>query len=217
MRLRNLALGLGLGLAAVSAIAQTPITFVRHGETIANATGKYSNSTLNTLTEKGNQQVELLAKTLPRRFAGIYVSPAGRCLRTIAPYLKATGQKATIWPELLECCHQRGAERNKPAGPLQYGPKITVPQDLKPYFVIEPGHEREISSPTYKAGLRQIDMAAERIRKLPANESFLLVSHSIAGARLFEALTGKPNRTKIDNARPITIERTGGAYSIKRP
>lgn len=217
MRPLNGGLSLALVTVALGAVAQTPITYVRHAETIANATGKYSNATLNTLTEKGNQQVELLAKTLPRRFAGIYVSPAGRCLRTIAPYLKATGQKATIWPELLECCHQRGAERNKPAGPLQYGPKITVPQELKPYFIIEPGHEREIASPTYKAGLRQIDMAAARIRKLPANESFLLVSHSIAGARLFEALTGQPNRTKIDNARPITIERTGGAYSIKRP
>lgn len=80
MRLRNLALGLGLGLAAVSAIAQTPITFVRHGETIANATGKYSNSTLNTLTEKGNQQVELLVKNLPADLPGFtFPPPADVC------------------------------------------------------------------------------------------------------------------------------------------
>jgi broad specificity phosphatase PhoE len=207
----------GIGLVAFLSIALGQSVFVRHGETVANVTGKYSDSTLNVLTAKGQSQADALVKKLPARFDAIYVSPAGRCIRTIGPYLKATNQRATIWPELLECCQQRGEARKIPAGPLEYGPKITIPSEWKAYFVIEPGHDRLINSPNYQAGLRQIRMAADRIRGLRPGQKSLFVSHSIAGARLFEALTGQPNRIKVDNASPILIDRRGDVFTVRKP
>lgn len=207
----------GLGLAAIGSLAMAQSVFVRHGETIANATGKYSNSTLNVLTEKGQSQANALVKKLPPRFDAIYVSPAGRCILTIGPYLKATNQRATIWPELLECCQQRGSARKIPAGPLQYGPKITIPPEWRAYFVIEPGNDRLINSPNYQSGLRQIRMAADRIRGLKLGQRNLFVSHSIAGARLFEDLSGQPNRIKVDNASPILIDRKADKFTIRKP
>jgi broad specificity phosphatase PhoE len=205
------------GSIALLSLAAAQSIFVRHGETVANATGKYSDATLNVLTAKGQAQADSLVKKLPARFDAIYVSPAGRCILTIGPYLKATRQKATIWPELLECCQQRGAARKQPAGPLRYGPKITIPKEYQAYFIIEPDHDRLIDSPNYQAGLRQIRMAADRIRALPAGQKSLFVSHSIAGARLFEALTGQPNRIKVDNASPILIDHRADQFTVRKP
>ena len=216
--MRPLKIGQTLVFAfTLASLAAAQSVFVRHGETVANATGKYSDATLNVLTTKGQSQADALVTKLPPRFDAIYVSPAGRCILTIGPYLKATRQKATIWPELLECCQQRGAARKLPAGPLRYGPKITVPPEYRAYFIIEPGHDRLIDSPNYQAGLRQIRMAADRIRKLPAGQKSLFVSHSIAGARLFEALTGQPNRIKVDNASPILIDRKADQFTVRKP
>ena len=72
-----------------TARAQTDLTFVRHGETVANATGRYRDSTLNTFSERGKKGVEALTGQLQAEpaYARILVSPAPRALRTIAPYL----------------------------------------------------------------------------------------------------------------------------------
>ena len=117
-------------------VKQADLTFVRHGETVANATGKYNSRTLNTLSEKGKQGVAALTERLKKqaRFDLILVSPSERALRTIAPYLAATRQKATVWPLLYECC--TGPKQAEAKGPLKFSGKIKIPEDIARYFVI---------------------------------------------------------------------------------
>ena len=87
------------------ALKPTEIYFVRHGETIANATGAYNSRTIDTFSALGEKQVAFFNNQIKnRRFDAIVVSPSPRALRTIAPYLRANNLKATVWPELYECC-----------------------------------------------------------------------------------------------------------------
>ena len=56
-------------------------------------------------------------------------------LRTAAPYLKATGQKATVWPLLYECC--TGRPSGKSATKFGWGGKITLPKDIAGLFRLD--------------------------------------------------------------------------------
>src|SRR5579862_3609661 len=93
-----------LAAFVVGHLRSTHLTFVRHGETQANATGRYDSHTLNSFSPRGQQEVAELAGKLPARFDRILVSPSTRAMATIAPYLRKTHQTAVIWPLLYECC-----------------------------------------------------------------------------------------------------------------
>jgi len=185
----------------VLAPRSTEIIFVRHGETVANATGHYNNRTINAFSERGKKQVEALTvKLRGMKFDTIVVSPSERALRSIAPYLRATHRTATIWPELLECCSQPPSARSKPASPkVRYGSKITVPKDLVGLFTLRPGGERYIDAPTFNDGLRQIKMGWQLIVHDFGNsgKTVLVVGHSIEGGRMMEMLQGKQPLGKL--------------------
>ncbi len=98
------------------------LTFVRHAETWANASGDYSTATGDLLPDNGLAQAQRLAAALLRRPAParIVVSPMTRALQTIRPYLMATGRTGEIWPELAEGCWQEpeaGEANDWPAEP----------------------------------------------------------------------------------------------------
>lgn len=192
-------------VAALTLGSATDLTFVRHGETVANATGSYNSKTLNELSEQGQAQTRELTKSLlaMKPFQVIYASPSPRVLKTIAPYLKAAKTKAVLWPLLYECCTGK-----RPSGAhatsFTYGAKITVPQDLKPYFVIAKGWERFPNAPTYNAGLAQVQAAVEAFPGLCGGKRVLLVGHSGNGGKLLQALTGKAMRVK--NATPMSFK-----------
>ena len=170
----------------------TTVTFVRHGETIANATGKYNSKTLNVLSEKGKSQVQKLAGRLSKLgyFDAIYVSPSERALRSILPYLKATHQKATIWPLLYECCTGKRTARSK-SSKLIYGAKITIPKDIAAYFVIPPTENHYPSAPDFSTGLVQVEATVKDFRKRMLGHNLLLVGHSGHGKEFIHALTKK--------------------------
>lgn len=214
-------MSLALALLFLAPPRPTEFVFVRHGETVANATGKYNSRTLNVFSDRGRQQVvALTAKLSGMKFDLILVSPSERALRTVAPYLRASRQKATIWPELYECCHQVGAARNKPATPnVVYGPKITVSPDLGGLFLLRPGGERLISAPTYNDGMRQIRMGRDKLIEAfrGSGERILIVSHSLEAGRLMELLQGKPALGKMrpGNTEIIRLqEGAGGKFQI---
>ncbi len=190
-----------LTVLAVSAFV-SEFTFVRHGETVANATGKYNSRTLNELSELGKKQVEELTAKLKAtpRFDAIYVSPSLRAMKTIYPYLKATNQKATIWPLLYECCTGRRGDAK--ATKFSWGEKISVPETFLPYFVIKQGWERLPVSPDYSAGLAQVQASVKEFSTI-ARGSVLLVGHSGQGGQFLYALTAK--RMQVKNATPIRI------------
>jgi broad specificity phosphatase PhoE len=182
----------------------TDLTFVRHGETVANATGKYNSRTLNAFSVKGQAGVDALTKRLlaSPKFDRILVSPAPRALYTIAPYLRASHQRAVVWPLLYECCTGRrpaGAKATK----FTDGPKITLPADIAPLFTIQPGHDRFPNSPDYNAGLAQVAAAVNEFRTRIAGGRVLLVGHSAHGGQFLHALTGK--WIQVKNATEIKL------------
>ncbi len=189
---------------------QTSLVIVRHGETLANASGRYNSKTINTFSDKGKAQVAQLTRQLGnRRFDAIIVSPSERALRTVAPFLKATGQKATVWPELYECCTGRN-KRMDGNGKIRYGAKFAIPSDIAPLFRIETRHEKLIVSQTFSDGVMQVRQGATRLASEfgPSYGSVLIVGHSGAGGVLMEMLEGKTTYGKKhpENAVPYAYE-----------
>lgn len=179
----------------------TEIVFVRHAETVANATGRYNTKTLNSFSQLGEKQVSKLTQRLKQmHFDAIVVSPSDRALKTLAPYLSQTRQTATIWPELYEVCHQVGAARQKPALPqVRFGSKIDPPSWLAPYYRLRNGGDRYIDAPTYNDGMRQIALAYKLAMKDYSNsgKTILMVGHGLQGSRMLEMLEGKKPVGKV--------------------
>ncbi|MBS1713707.1 MAG: histidine phosphatase family protein, partial [Armatimonadetes bacterium] len=159
---------------ALAVAAPCRLTFVRHGETVANATGKYNSRTIDTFSAKGAKQVRTLTAALQKlpKFDLILVSPSPRALRTVAPYLQATGQKATVWPLLYECC--TGRPSGKPASRFDWGGKIVLPKDIAGLFRLAPGAKYP-SSPTWEAGLAQVEASVRQFKSDYARGRVLIV------------------------------------------
>ncbi len=182
----------------------TDLTFVRHGETVANATGKYNSRTLNVFSKKGQEGVDVVTKKLEAepRFDIILVSPSPRALRTIAPYLRDMHQRATICPLLYECCTGR-RPKNAKAKPYKIGAAITIPSDIGPYFIILRGQDRLPYAPDYESGLGQVEAFVSQFRTQYSHRRVLLVGHSGQGGQFLHALTGKWR--KVENAKEIKV------------
>jgi broad specificity phosphatase PhoE len=200
--------------------AQVEITFVRHAESEANATGRYNSKTLNVLSAKGKEQVKQLTKELGmKRFDMIAISPAGRAIQTIVPFLRASGQTGTIWPELNECCHEKGAARKIPAGKMGYGATITIPEIWQAVVKIDPNHSKFVNVSNYQEGMIQVRMSYDRLKsEFKNHKRILLVGHSLAGARLFTLLFGKEKPIKIDNAKIYQFRQLpNGTFELVKP
>lgn len=197
------------------------LVFVRHGETVANATGKYNSKTIDTFSARGEKQVAELTKQLNgMRFNAIVVSPSPRALRTIAPYLRSHPQmKAVIWPELLECCDAHSKKIKGVTSPqIRVGGLIRVPADLVGLFMIYPNDNKAILAPSYDDGLRQIQFAVNHLKRDfgGSGKTVLVVGHSLHGGRMIEALEGKAMVGKLmpDNAKIMRfLEGTNGVFS----
>lgn len=199
------------------------LVFVRHGETLANATGRYGHRTIDTFSDKGERQVADLTRTLDRSsFDAIVVSPSPRALRTIAPYLRSHRLVAEIWPELYECCDANTKKIKGLSSPrIRYGGPVRVPAGLEGLFVVNPRNNRFILAPSYDDGLRQIQLAADRLRREygGTGKTVLVVGHSLHGGRMIELLEGKPMLGKVrpDNARAMRfVERRDGTFAPEK-
>lgn len=195
---------------------------MRHGETVANATGRYNGRTIDAFSDRGRKQVAALTQALTKvRFDVIVVSPSPRALRTIAPYLAAhPGVKAEIWPELYECCDAHSRKiHGLTSAKVRYGGKIAPPADIARYFTLPPGKDKFILAPSYDDGLRQIRMAAARLRAEFPSKVVLVVGHSLHGGRLIELLEGEKMVGKVrpgNGSITRLVSRPGGVYAIAR-
>lgn len=194
-------------LAAVLALALAPVgvsvTFVRHAETVANATGVYNAKTLNAFSEKGEHQVrELTASLESRRFDRIFVSPSPRALRTIEPYLRKTGQIAVVSPLLYECCTGKRPAEARPTR-LQFGAKFELPAGTGRVFTVEPGKDRLPASPDFGSGLAQVEASVRDFWERNPAGRVLIVGHSGHGGEFIYRLTGR--RVRVENAKPIVF------------
>lgn len=207
-------------LAALLLAPPTQIYFVRHGETQANATGKYNSRTVDAFSELGQKQVAGLTKTLmPMRFDAIVVSPSPRALRTIYPYLHATHQKAVIWPELYECCDAHSKTRpSLMSKGIRFGAPITLPKDIADAFVLTRGKDHFLQTNSYDDGLKQIAFAAKNLTAEFPGKRVLVVGHSLHGGRMIELLQGKPMLGKVRPANcSIThLTQAGTRFSISQ-
>lgn len=177
--------------------AKIDLTFVRHGETVANATGLYSNKTLNAFSDKGKKQVASLTDRLraEKPYDLIFVSPAERTLRTIAPYLRATRRRAIVWPLLYECCTMKRPV-DAHATTFKYVGKVKIPRDLQGLFTVYSNQSLLPDAPDYNSGLAQVQQELKGL-KGQAGKRILLVGHAGNGGQILHALTGK--WIKVDN------------------
>ena len=185
------------------------LTFVRHSETVANATGRYNAKTLNVFSPRGESLIRSLTEALlkaPRPDA-ILVSPSPRALRTIAPYLRRTHQRATVWPLLYECCTER--PRKPEAKGFGYGAKVEIPADVAGLFVVLPGQDRLPAPRDYGEGLAQVRRSVEGFRARFRAGRVMLVGHSAQGGLFLKALNGRSIR--VENAKPIELDLVPGA------
>ena len=196
-------------LFAAVLLAPLHLTFVRHSETVANATGRYNAKTLNVFSARGEALVAALTKRLLASPPPdtILVSPSPRALRTIAPYLRATHRRATVWPLLYECCTER--PRKPAAKGFPYGGRIEIPADLAGLFVVLPGQDRLPAPRDYGEGLAQVRRSVEGFRARFRAGRVMLVGHSAQGGLFLKALTGRAYR--VENAKPIEVDLPAGA------
>lgn len=169
------------------------IFFIRHAETIGNATKNYSNNRGDTLTEKGYREtLEVITKLEKNEYDDILVSPKNRTRLTILPYLKKYPRSTEIWPEIAECCWQR-KEPMPESCPKTGGKKITIaPQNRNLFNLRDENSDRFYKKESYGQGLCQIEDAYNLLKERfwLSGKKILLVSHGNFGKMLITRLLG---------------------------
>ena len=152
-------------------------------------------------TPKGKEQVQALTQKLLKNyhFDFIAVSPTWRTKNTIAPYLKAAGMKAEVWPELLEfndLHHQHDPNQPPPSADLFSGEPLTLSKEDQGLFTLREGNPpgfKISKEPLQAASDRRavVDRIIELVRQRFDNQdkSILLVGHGNSGRILAEELT----------------------------
>jgi broad specificity phosphatase PhoE len=180
--------------------------FVRHAQTVANVTGKYSDSNQRKFTAKGERQREQLVERLaPYAFDDILVSPLYRARATIQPYLKFYNRRGELWPEFAECCWQNNFDQ--PAVlPLRTGKEIILMEEDQRYFSFRDpdSHYFYNTRQRFADGLAQLKKGVALVEKRYANTeaSVLIVAHAYSIATAIHLLLDRPwrDRPPIANA-----------------
>lgn len=168
-------------------------------------------------TPKGEAQVvKATARLKQYHFDFIAVSPIWRTRHTILPYLRATGRKAELWPELAEFerwSTNLTSELSLPAPSADLftgGAAIALPDQERSCFILreddrrlfKPGKEARQSAADLNAvAEKTVDLV--RARFGGSDKSILLVGHGNSGRLLLHALL------KNSDAWKTTLVNTG--------
>jgi broad specificity phosphatase PhoE len=196
--------------------------YVRHAETVANATRVYNSENINAFSDKGKAQIGELTRALLAlpRFDVIGVSPIPRTIRSIEPYLRETKQVAEAWPALVECCSDKERRRTEPATSLPLGKPVTFPPDVAPLFdTSRPENARFFNAETMAQGILQLKQLEKQVRTRfgGTGQRVLLVGHSILGSMLVASLEGKGIRIdrRLENAKiNVLEEQKDGSFKV---
>lgn len=154
------------------------LLIVRHAESKGNVKVGYSPATYDSLSGRGEKQASSLVDCLrSAHFDKIIVSPLQRALETLSPYLKATGQRAEIWPELGEACSH--VEREAPSASWNKEP-APLSAEFSPFFAYRSGEAFQPVYPeSFGNGLLRVHEAAARIRDMASRQhgTVLMLTH----------------------------------------
>ena len=191
----------GLLLAVFGVFAQAgfalDVYLIRHGETMGNTTGDYSPVNQATFSSNGLAQVARVPDKLKGyQFDCIMVSPTWRTQQTILPFLKATGQKAEIWPEVeeVDCGITGDVVASKSMNRGEAVEIVDGAQDL--IACRDEESSRRYAPASREEGVRQMALAVELVKSRfgGSDKSVLIVTHSCTGGRLMELFLGlKPS------------------------
>ena len=190
--------------------------FLRHAETVANATKIYSAGNWTNFSKKGQQQIATITEKLKdHHFNAVLVSPLFRTQKTIFPFLENRGQVAEIWPELQECCWQQRWPRKVEHVALG-GDVETLNTN---YFRLRDDLRQVYRPQNFAEGVYVLKRAAELLKTRfgQSDESVLLVMHQYSGSCLMELLLGETpkRRYKLENAKLSKLEQNAdGTFKL---
>lgn len=205
-------------LAARSVEAGLKVYYIRHAESGRNVMKQWKKvpkdewpayvgdgDAFSPLGEEQQAAVaEKIQKLHPFDFIG--VSPMWRARNTVLPYLKETGVKGEIWPELHE--FGAGSVMLFPDAPplskkiLGEGEPIEIPADEAPYFLLREDGKTHFKLPAFAKGnagkqekavatrvilQEAVDLLKERFGG--SDQTILLVGHGSSGKSLLKLLT----------------------------
>lgn len=193
---------------ALTASAEATLFYLRHAEGGHNVKADYVKKGIpqsewpsyvgnqNVFTPKGVEQAGALATNLlPFHFDLIAVSPLWRTRNTILPYLRATGQKAEIWPELLECPFMGdtspAAQAKVDRAVLEGKDPVELTAEEKSIFHFRANSVERLMAPTNaaQAGLLAVRTGELLRERIGTNDmTVLLVGHGTAGLTLVRYL-----------------------------
>lgn len=190
------------------------VYFIRHAETLANKTGLKTEENYRSFSTRGLKQIDVVTEVLSKiTIDHVIVSPTFRTRHTVLPYLKKTGKKAEIWPELEEW-------RMKSQLPVDMTPdslKIEIEPENRDYFTFRDLNSTKLYyTENYEGGIRQIQKIFSLIRERfsGSGKSILLVGHSNSGSRVLEHLSGQEMivRYHLKTARLNLLEETDSGH-----
>ena len=202
-------------LLPCTANAGLKIYYIRHAEGGHNVTQTWKDKGVprsewpsyvgnkNAFTPKGKAEVAAVPDKLQHyKFDFIASSPLWRVRNTIAPYLRATNQKAEIWPELREgpgmltILSKDIPDLDIPI--LNLGEPIELPEEETDVFALRSGAEnnykwwpRDSSEKEQVAYVKHVTLHAIQMienRFGGSDSSILLAGHNSAGVSLLKLL-----------------------------
>jgi len=232
-----------LGIPQAYAQGPLKVYYVRHAEGGHNVVAEWKDKPKsqwpayvgnpNVFTPKGEKQVVALTEELKgTKFDFVAVSPLWRTRNTILPYLKASGQKAEIWPELAETAGVPvewtvpGGKSVKPSANLfEGGDAIQLPEAEQPFFTFrengmrllntnDKNHDRKTAN---SVALAQKTVELIKARFSKSGKSILLVGHGGAGYTLLRTLTTSNDlKTSLLNTGMwMAEEKPDGSFELK--
>ena len=203
-------------LCGASARAGATVYYLRHAEGGHNVKADYVKKGIpksewppyvgdqNQFTPKGTVQAAALATNLlPFHFDLIAVSPLWRTRNTILPYLRATGQKAEIWPELVETAFvgelSADALARADRGFLTGKEAIALTEEEKAIFRFRAGGPDKLIQATNPVQAGVLAQCTEQLlrERIGTNDlTVLLVGHGTAGLTLVRYVTHGDKRAE---------------------
>ncbi len=189
------------------------VYFIRHAETVANASGQHGGSgpieDHDTLTELGDKQVEDLKNYLIKEKISpdlVAVSPSLRTQKTIEPFLKALNINAEIWVELNECCGDEPSGEPLPTERPDPRWKIKVLPMAESFIITSESDKYYWWPQSFEEGVFMVMTARDRLLDIfnQSGKTVIIIGHAVNGG-IFLGLMRGYNMIDTKPQRPVYL------------